>query len=144
MQDIDLSLPRLHEKVEGRSRMFLQSLRNEGCLYRRTQSTNPIIDMSMIHEPLSTRSSVMELTPSDSKVPALEGVQPFDISMARFLDETGDEQSVLQRRHGMFKIVPRIEKGSWLIKQAVGQTPVLLGKKLTTKYFRSSPLIIQI
>ncbi len=31
----------------------------------------------------------------------------------------------------------RVEKGSWIVKQAVGQnTPVLLGKKLTTKYFR--------
>jgi Protein ENHANCED DISEASE RESISTANCE 2, C-terminal len=30
----------------------------------------------------------------------------------------------------------RVEKGSWIVKQAVGQnTPVLLGKKLTTKYF---------
>ena len=29
-----------------------------------------------------------------------------------------------------------MEKGSWIVKQAVGQnTPVLLGKKLTTKYF---------
>jgi Protein ENHANCED DISEASE RESISTANCE 2, C-terminal len=29
-----------------------------------------------------------------------------------------------------------VEKGSWIVKQAVGQnTPVLLGKKLTTKYF---------
>jgi Protein ENHANCED DISEASE RESISTANCE 2, C-terminal len=30
----------------------------------------------------------------------------------------------------------RVEKGSWIVKQAVGQnTPVLLGKKLTTRYF---------
>lgn len=106
------------------------------CGCRRTQSTAPIIDMSSIHEPLSSRSSMKDMTHSDSKVPALKGVQPFDISMARFLDETGDEQSVLQRRHSMFKIIPRIEKGSWLVRQAVAQTPVLLGKKLTTKYFR--------
>lgn len=59
--------------------------------------------------------------------------------MARFLDESGAEDEVTARRHGMFKIIPRIEKGGWVLKQAVGQnTPVLLGKKLTTKYFRSS------
>lgn len=40
-------------------------------------------------------------------------------------------------RHGAFKIIPRITEGSWVVKQAVGQnTPVLLGRKLTTKYFR--------
>lgn len=37
----------------------------------------------------------------------------------------------------MFKIIPRIREGGWIVKQAVGQnTPVLLGKKLTTKYYR--------
>lgn len=36
----------------------------------------------------------------------------------------------------MFKLIPSVVKGSWVIKQAVGNTPVLLGKKLTTKYFR--------
>ena len=36
----------------------------------------------------------------------------------------------------------RVEKGSWIVKQAVGQnTPVLLGKKLTTKYFTGSNYI---
>jgi hypothetical protein len=45
---------------------------------------------------------------------------------------------VEKRRHGAFKIIPRITEGSWVVKQAVGQnTPVLLGRKLTTKYFRS-------
>jgi len=30
----------------------------------------------------------------------------------------------------------RVDKGSWMVRQAVGQNcPVLLGKKLTTKYF---------
>lgn len=37
-----------------------------------------------------------------------------------------------------------MEKGSWIVKQAVGQnTPVLLGKKLTTKYF-SGPNYIEV
>lgn len=36
----------------------------------------------------------------------------------------------------MFKLIPSVVSGSWVIKQAVGNTPVLLGKKLTTRYFR--------
>lgn len=40
------------------------------------------------------------------------------------------------RRDGMLHVGHRIEKGSWVVRQAVGQnTPVLLGRKLTTKYF---------
>ncbi|KAK9906580.1 hypothetical protein WJX75_004515 [Coccomyxa subellipsoidea] len=62
---------------------------------------------------------------------------PFDITMMRFLEAEGDEKEVEKRRHGAFKIIPRITEGSWVVKQAVGQnTPVLLGRKLTTKYFR--------
>jgi hypothetical protein len=36
----------------------------------------------------------------------------------------------------MFKLIPHIADGSWVIKQSVGTTPVLLGNKLQTKYFR--------
>lgn len=32
--------------------------------------------------------------------------------------------------------IPRIVKGSWIVKQSVGTTPVLLGQKLATRYFR--------
>lgn len=35
-------------------------------------------------------------------------------------------------------MIPNISKGSWIIKQSVGTTPVLLGQKLKTKYFRGS------
>ena len=48
----------------------------------------------------------------------------------------GDDKEAEQRRNSMFKLIPSVVKGSWVIKQAVGNTPVLLGKKLTTKYFR--------
>lgn len=54
----------------------------------------------------------------------------------RFL--AGDDKEAEQRRNSMFKLIPSVVKGSWVIKQAVGNTPVLLGKKLTTKYFRSA------
>jgi hypothetical protein len=56
---------------------------------------------------------------------------------ARFLDDAGGEAAATARRHGAFKIIPRVTTGSWMVKQAVGQnTPVLLGRKITTKYFR--------
>ena len=76
-----------------------------------------------------------------STVPAPKGATPFDIAMARFLDEAGSDGEIIARRHNMFKIIPRVKEGGWIVKQAVGQnTPVLLGKKLTTKYFRYDAL----
>lgn len=48
----------------------------------------------------------------------------------------GDDAESTERRNGAFKLIPKIVKGSWLVKQSVGETPVLLGRKLTTKYFR--------
>ena len=41
-----------------------------------------------------------------------------------------------KRRNNRFKLIPSILKSSWVVKQAVGTTPVLLGNKLVTKYFR--------
>ena len=49
----------------------------------------------------------------------------------------GDSEADDKRRHNTFKLIPKVTKGSWVIRNAVGSTPVLLGKKLTTKYFRS-------
>ena len=40
------------------------------------------------------------------------------------------------RRHGTVKLIPRISQGAWFVKQAVGTTPCLLGRKLTTYYHR--------
>eukprot|EP00891_Asterochloris_glomerata_P006240 jgi/Astpho2/6240/fgenesh1_pg.00088_%23_51_t len=59
---------------------------------------------------------------------------PFDLCLARFL--AGDDREAEQRRHRSFKLIPSVVHGSWVIKQSVGNTPVMLGKKLTTKYFR--------
>jgi Protein ENHANCED DISEASE RESISTANCE 2, C-terminal len=50
-------------------------------------------------------------------------VQPFP------LPPTFDRQPALSRMR-------RIAQGSWVVKQAVGTTPTLLGKKLTTRYHR--------
>jgi hypothetical protein len=60
---------------------------------------------------------------------------PFDTAFARFV-AGGDDPESTERRNGAFKLIPKIVKGSWLVKQSVGETPVLLGRKLTTKYFR--------
>ena len=54
--------------------------------------------------------------------------------VCRFL--AGNGEGADRRRSSMFKLVPSIEQGSWIIKQSVGNTPVLLGKKLKTEYHR--------
>jgi len=64
----------------------------------------------------------------------LQAFAAFDRVLARFMH--GDDEEDVKRRHNTFKLIPRVTKGSWVIRNAVGSTPVLLGKKLTTKYFR--------
>lgn len=54
--------------------------------------------------------------------------------IGRFLEGEGEEAD--KRRHTAFKLIPSVVQASWIIKQAVGQKPVLLGQKLTTKYCR--------
>lgn len=51
-----------------------------------------------------------------------------------FIDGDGAEADA--KRNKRFKLIPNIVQGSWLIKQSVGTTPVILGQKLTTKYAR--------
>ena len=61
----------------------------------------------------------------------------INLWLRRFLDGSKSEEETTKLRNGAFKIIPRVAEGSWVIKQSVGQnTPVLLGRKLTTKYFR--------
>ena len=38
-------------------------------------------------------------------------------------------------RLGTFKIIPHIADGSWVIRQSVGTTPVMLGRKLGTSFY---------
>lgn len=40
-------------------------------------------------------------------------------------------------RNAMLKLIPRIAQGPWVVRQAVGTTPVLLGQKLKTTYHLS-------
>lgn len=48
----------------------------------------------------------------------------------------GDDAVDDERRNKKFKLIPRVAKGSWVVRQSVGTTPVLLGQKLSSKYFR--------
>ena len=48
----------------------------------------------------------------------------------------GDGPEADKRRNIKFKLIPRVAEGSWVVRQSVGTTPVLLGLKLKTKYFK--------
>ena len=54
----------------------------------------------------------------------------------RFLEGDDADPAVAKKRHSMLKLIPSVVKGSWIIKQSVGNTPVLLGSKVKTTYHR--------
>ncbi|EFN53068.1 hypothetical protein CHLNCDRAFT_137358 [Chlorella variabilis] len=66
--------------------------------------------------------------------PASDSVRAFFHALTDFLEGDGKEADA--RRNKKFKLIPNIAKGSWIIRQSVGTTPVILGQKLTTKYSR--------
>jgi hypothetical protein len=47
--------------------------------------------------------------------------------MSRFLHGSDEE------RNSMFKLIPHCAKGSWVVSQSVGTTPVILGRKLVSR-----------
>lgn len=51
-----------------------------------------------------------------------------------WMEDEGPEAN--KRRNTKFKLIPRIAQGPWIVKKSVGTTPVLLGQKLNTKYFK--------
>eukprot|EP00899_Mesostigma_viride_P025932 jgi/Mesvir1/6523/Mv16788-RA.1 len=53
---------------------------------------------------------------------------PFGRSLRGFVTGTDND------RNNVFKLIPKVVTGSWVIKQTVGGTPTLLGHKVTTKY----------
>ena len=72
---------------------------------------------------------------------ATAGVDAFDLALARFVAAggaaAGPQPAGAAARAAAFKVIPRVDVGSWVVKSAVGQnTPVLLGKKVATSYFR--------
>jgi hypothetical protein len=66
--------------------------------------------------------------------PCPENVSAFFRSFTEFLSGDGPEADKI--RNTRFKLIPNISQGSWIIKQSVGTTPVILGTKLRTKYYR--------
>ena len=66
--------------------------------------------------------------------PCPENVSSFFRAFTEFLEGDGPEAD--KYRNSRFKLIPNISQGSWIIKQSVGTTPVILGQKLRTKYFR--------
>ena len=50
----------------------------------------------------------------------------------------GDSPEAQERRNSTFKLIPRVTEGSWIVKQSVGTTPCLMGRKLHTRYHRCS------
>lgn len=61
--------------------------------------------------------------------------QPFDFALHRFL------HGGAATRQAMFKLIPHIAEGSWVIKQSVGTVPVILGNKLQTVYYQTDRYI---
>jgi hypothetical protein len=60
---------------------------------------------------------------------------PRPLRRRRFYNGTDGE------RNNVFKLIPHIAQGSWLIQQSVGTTPVMLGKKILTVYHRTDRYI---
>lgn len=58
------------------------------------------------------------------------------VSCFRFLEGDMDDPAANSKRHNMLKLIPSVPQGSWIIKQSVGSTPVLLGNKISTTYHR--------
>ncbi len=68
--------------------------------------------------------------------PCPDHVAAFFRAFVEFVEGEGPEADA--RRNRSFKLIPTLSQGSWVIKQAVGTTPVLLGQKLTTRYHRGA------
>jgi len=54
----------------------------------------------------------------------------------RFVEGDPADPAANRKRDNMLKLIPSVPQGSWIIKQAVGSTPVLLGNKIHTTYYR--------
>jgi len=61
-------------------------------------------------------------------------VRSFFRNFKSWMEDDGPEADA--RRNIKFKLIPKVAQGSWVVRQSVGTTPVLLGQKLKTKYFR--------
>ena len=76
-------------------------------------------------------SVVAAFEPKDEEA-SLKADSPFARLMRQFVDGTDEE------RIELFKLIPGIVEGSWLVQKAVGNTPAILGKKIRIAYHRGS------
>eukprot|EP00210_Caulerpa_lentillifera_P004654 g4439.t1 len=83
----------------------------------------------------SSSSLNLEQQQADVATEPEQEMLPFELALMRFV--TGDDET----RDSSFKLIPHIVKGSFIIRQSVGSTPVLLGKKLKQYYFRNQRYI---
>uniref|UniRef100_A0A383WFV0 Protein ENHANCED DISEASE RESISTANCE 2 C-terminal domain-containing protein n=1 Tax=Tetradesmus obliquus TaxID=3088 RepID=A0A383WFV0_TETOB len=110
---------------------FLPSVRCSGAAFSFVVNLiinygSPVLHLVMV---FSTDRHPNSLGPCpDDPLDAGEEWTPFDFTMSRFLHGTDEE------RNGMFKLIPHCAKGSWVVSQSVGTTPVILGRKLATSY----------
>ncbi|KDD74455.1 DUF1336 hypothetical protein [Helicosporidium sp. ATCC 50920] len=73
--------------------------------------------------------------PSGGSPEQLEAsARAFWVGLRDWLAGDGVEADASRSRR--LKLIPHIVRGSWVVKRAVGTTPVLLGQKLLTKYYR--------
>mmetsp|Transcript_33797 Transcript_33797/g.40846 ORF Transcript_33797/g.40846 Transcript_33797/m.40846 type:complete len:556 (-) Transcript_33797:334-2001(-) len=85
--------------------------------------------------PGSTQYSVcIYFTPDDNSPTRGDG-SPFSKVLAEFLDGTDEE------RTDRFKLIPRVVEGSWIVRQTVGNTPTILGRKVRQPYHIGSNYI---
>ena len=62
----------------------------------------------------------------------------------RFLAGSTSDKEANKRRDGVVKLIPQVSKGPWFVKQAVGTTPCLLGRKLTALYHRQDNFLLHL
>ncbi|QDZ24764.1 DUF1336 domain-containing protein [Chloropicon primus] len=74
-------------------------------------------------------SVVAAFTPKD-KQECLHSDTPFSRLFRKFIDGTDED------RNDVYKLIPHIVEGSWIVQKAVGNTPAILGKKIRIAYHR--------
>ena len=79
-------------------------------------------------------SILAAFTPKDKKA-CLEEDSPFSRLMQKFVDGSDED------RNQIFKLIPAIVEGSWIVQKAVGNTPAILGKKIRIAYYRGKNYI---
>ncbi|DBA69003.1 TPA: hypothetical protein ACH3X2_013170 [Trebouxia sp. C0005] len=65
-----------------------------------------------------------------------DDMTPHERCLQEFVEGATADPAANRKRDNMLKLIPSVPQGSWIIKQAVGSTPVLLGNKIHTSYHR--------